>query len=124
MDSYYLRWCYTDILFCIFVWDAFYFPDTNIFKESSIIYDREWNQLYTIYGGDDNRQYVEYKDISPIMINALVAMEDQRFLVTFDLIYLVYFVLLSHVAPVELVVVDHLWASNLSKYTSLWWEDY
>lgn len=53
------------------------------FKESSIIYDREWNQLYTIYGGDDNRQYVPYKDISPTMINALVAMEDQRFFTNF-----------------------------------------
>jgi penicillin-binding protein 1A len=49
------------------------------FKESSIIYDREWNQLYTIYGGDENRQYVPYDQISPTIVNALVAMEDQRF---------------------------------------------
>lgn len=49
------------------------------FKESSIIYDREWNQLYTIYGGDENRQYIPYEQISPHVVDALVAMEDQRF---------------------------------------------
>lgn len=49
------------------------------FKESSIIYDKEGNQLYTIYGGDENRQYVPYNQISPKIVNALVAMEDQRF---------------------------------------------
>lgn len=53
------------------------------FKESSIIYDREGNQLYTIYGGDENRQYVNYADISPNMIHAIVAMEDQRFFTNF-----------------------------------------
>lgn len=53
------------------------------FKESSIIYDREGNQLYTIYGGDENRQYVKYEDISPTMIHAIVAMEDQRFFSNF-----------------------------------------
>jgi penicillin-binding protein 1A len=53
------------------------------FKESSIIYDREGNQLYTIYGGDENRQYVAYKDISPTMVHAIVAMEDQRFFSNF-----------------------------------------
>lgn len=53
------------------------------FKESSIIYDREGNQLYTIYGGDENRQYAYYKDISPNMIHAIVAMEDQRFFSNF-----------------------------------------
>ena len=49
------------------------------FKESSIIYDSEGNQLYTIYGGDENRQYVPYDQISSHVVNALVAMEDQRF---------------------------------------------
>jgi penicillin-binding protein 1A len=49
------------------------------FKESSIIYDREWNQLYTIYGWNENRQYIPYDQISIHTINALVAMEDQRF---------------------------------------------
>ena len=49
------------------------------FKESSIIYDRDGNQLYTIYGGDENRQYVNYADISPHIVHGLVAMEDQRF---------------------------------------------
>jgi len=49
------------------------------FKESSIIYDREGNQLYTIYVGDENRQYIPYDQISKHTVNALVAMEDQRF---------------------------------------------
>lgn len=49
------------------------------FKESSIIYDREGNQLYTIYGWEENRQYVPYEEISPHIVNGLVAMEDQRF---------------------------------------------
>ncbi len=58
------------------------------FKESSIIYDREGNQLYTIYGGDENRQYVPYNEISPRVVNALVAMEDQRFFsnIGFDIV--------------------------------------
>jgi membrane peptidoglycan carboxypeptidase len=58
------------------------------FKESSIIYDREGNQLYTIYGGDENRQYVPYDQISPNIVHALVAMEDQRFFtnIGFDIV--------------------------------------
>lgn len=60
------------------IWDI-----QTSFKESSIIYDREGNQLYTIYGGDENRQYANYADISPIMIHAIVAMEDQRFFTNF-----------------------------------------
>lgn len=49
------------------------------FKESSVIYDKEWGQLYTFYGGDENRQYVPYENISIRMTQAIVAMEDQRF---------------------------------------------
>lgn len=52
-------------------------------KESSIIYDREGGQLYTIYGGDENRQYVPYSEISPRITHALVAIEDQRFFTNF-----------------------------------------
>lgn len=48
------------------------------FKESSIIYDKDGGQLYTFYG-DENREYVNYTQISPKVVNALVAMEDQRF---------------------------------------------
>lgn len=46
--------------------------------KSSIIYDREWNELYKIY--KENRTYVWYENISKNMINALVAWEDKTFL--------------------------------------------
>lgn len=76
-------------LFAIIFYFAFLFGMPSIsdietsFKESSIIYDRDGNQLYTIYGGDENRQYVPYTEISPRIVNALVAMEDQRFFTNF-----------------------------------------
>ncbi len=76
-------------VFLVIFYFAFLFGMPSIsdiqtsFKESSIIYDREGNQLYTIYGGDENRQYVNYPDISSNMINAIVAMEDQRFFSNF-----------------------------------------
>jgi len=47
------------------------------FKETSIIYDKKWNELYKIY--QENRTYVNLKDINKNMINAIVAWEDQRF---------------------------------------------
>ncbi len=49
------------------------------FKESSVIYDKEGGQLYTFYGGDENRQYLPYDQINIRMTQAIVAMEDQRF---------------------------------------------
>ncbi len=58
------------------------------FSESSIIYDKDGEQIYTFYGGDENRQYVPYESISKNIVNALVAMEDQRFFsnIGFDII--------------------------------------
>lgn len=47
-------------------------------KESSVIYDRKQNPLYTLYG-DEKRTYINYDMISPNMINALVAWEDKRY---------------------------------------------
>ncbi len=46
--------------------------------KSSIIYDRDWNELYKIY--KENRTYVNYENISKNIINALVAWEDKTFL--------------------------------------------
>ncbi len=46
--------------------------------KSSIIYDRDWNELYKIY--KENRTYVNYENISKNMVNALVAWEDKTFL--------------------------------------------
>lgn len=47
-------------------------------KESSVIYDKDWNQLYTL-SWDEKRTYVNYQDISKNMINAIVAWEDKTF---------------------------------------------
>lgn len=54
--------------------------------ESSIIYDKNGNELYKIF--KENRTYVEYDQISQNMVNAIVAWEDQRFWTTpwFDVI--------------------------------------
>ena len=46
--------------------------------KSSIIYDRDWKELYKIY--KENRTYVTYDNISKNMTNALVAWEDKTFL--------------------------------------------
>ncbi len=45
--------------------------------ESSIIYDRDGNELYKIF--KENRTYINYDDINSNMINAIVAWEDKRF---------------------------------------------
>ena len=45
--------------------------------ESTVITDRNGQELYKIF--DENRQYIDLKDISKYMINAIVAVEDQRF---------------------------------------------
>lgn len=54
--------------------------------ESSVIYDKDWNELYKIF--KENRTYVDYDQINQNMINAIVAWEDQRFWTTpwFDVI--------------------------------------
>ena len=56
--------------------------------QTSIIYDKDWWELYKIF--KENRTYVDYKNISQNMVNALVAWEDQRFWTTpgFDLIWI------------------------------------
>lgn len=46
--------------------------------KSSIIYDRDWNELYKIY--KENRTYISFDKISKNMINALIAWEDKTFL--------------------------------------------
>ncbi len=45
--------------------------------ESSIIYDRNWKELYKIF--KENRTYVSYENINKNMINALVSIEDKRY---------------------------------------------
>lgn len=46
--------------------------------EASVIYDREWNELYTLFW-DEKRTYVNYDKISPNMVNAIVSGEDKRY---------------------------------------------
>ena len=89
-DPYIQKWTGIIVgLFVVIFYFTFLFGMPSIsdiqtsFKESSVIYDREGNQLYTISGGDENRQYANYADISPTMIHAIVAMEDQRFFSNF-----------------------------------------
>jgi penicillin-binding protein 1A len=58
-------------------------PDVNNIKnlaaaQSSAIYDREGNLLYTIHG-EENRENVSLKDIAPDAVSAVLAIEDDRF---------------------------------------------
>ncbi|MDD3262396.1 MAG: penicillin-binding protein [Candidatus Absconditabacteria bacterium] len=48
-----------------------------IFSESTTIQDRNGKDLYKLY--EENREYVPFSGISQNMINAIVAMEDQRY---------------------------------------------
>jgi penicillin-binding protein 1A len=45
--------------------------------QSSIIQDREGNELFRFF--EEDRRRVSYEDISPHMINAIVAIEDKSF---------------------------------------------
>ncbi len=46
-------------------------------KETSTIYDKDWNQLYNVFV--EKRTYIDYAKISDNIINALIAWEDQRY---------------------------------------------
>lgn len=46
--------------------------------EASVIYDRDWNQLYTLFW-EEKRTYVNYDKISQNMVNAIVSWEDKRY---------------------------------------------
>lgn len=48
-----------------------------IFNEATLIEDRNWEVLYKLF--EENREYVSYSGISLHMINAIVALEDQRY---------------------------------------------
>ena len=57
-------------------------PDNiySFLNESSILYDDEGDQIYSVYAGDDgNRTNVEYDQIPENMINAIVSIEDKTF---------------------------------------------
>lgn len=48
-----------------------------VFSQTTIIQDRHGETLYKLF--HENREYVSREGISPIMVNAIVAMEDQRY---------------------------------------------
>ncbi len=48
-----------------------------VFAQATVITDRNGRELYKVF--EQNRQYVPYEDISETMINAIIAMEDQRY---------------------------------------------
>jgi len=48
-----------------------------VFNEATLIEDRNWEVLYKLF--EENREYVPYSWISLNMINAIVALEDQRY---------------------------------------------
>lgn len=48
-----------------------------VFSEATLIQDRNWETLYKLF--EENREYVPYSWISLNMINAIVALEDQRY---------------------------------------------
>lgn len=48
-----------------------------VFSQATVITDRNGVELYKLF--EQNRQYVPYESISETMINAIIAMEDQRY---------------------------------------------
>ncbi|MFA6528280.1 MAG: transglycosylase domain-containing protein, partial [Candidatus Gracilibacteria bacterium] len=53
------------------------FQNSNL-EQSTIIYDREGNQLYAIHG-EENRVLVDLSEISPYLVDATIATEDDDF---------------------------------------------
>jgi penicillin-binding protein 1A len=47
------------------------------FSQATVITDRNDKVLYKLF--DENRDYVEYSGINKNMINAIIAVEDQRY---------------------------------------------
>jgi membrane peptidoglycan carboxypeptidase len=51
---------------------------TFINSESTVIYDREGNTLYTVHG-EENRKEISLADIPKVAVNATIAIEDDQF---------------------------------------------
>ena len=47
------------------------------FSQATVITDRNWKELYRLFS--ENREYVDYSKINQNMVNAIVAVEDQRY---------------------------------------------
>ncbi len=63
--------------------------------QSSVIYDRNWKELYKIF--KEKRTYVSYDQINKNMIHAIVSWEDQRFWITpwFDIVWIMRSILVA-----------------------------
>ncbi|MUT67312.1 PBP1A family penicillin-binding protein [Paenibacillus sp. NEAU-GSW1] len=53
--------------------------DMLVLGEASIIYDVNGNEVSKLYNANENRENVEYDEIPKLMLDAIVATEDQRF---------------------------------------------
>ncbi len=85
----FIKWCFILFCFCCLGWFIRFqvkiksnLPDISqikdiTFSQATVINDRNWNELYRLFS--ENREYVEYSGISENMINAIVAIEDQRY---------------------------------------------
>ncbi len=67
----------------LFVYFSYDLPSINEIKkvnlpESTIIFDRDENPLYSVHG-EENREIIPLKEISPNMIKATLAVEDKNF---------------------------------------------
>ncbi len=77
----FILWCATAfILFRIFITRDL--PDVSqvrdiSFSQATVITDRNGKELYRLFS--ENREYVDYSWISQNMVNAIVAVEDQRY---------------------------------------------
>lgn len=75
-------------VFFVFVWAIYlaYLQDLpsikklweDILPESTVIYDRNWNELYNLYS-KEKRTYVQYSTISQHMKDAIISTEDKTF---------------------------------------------
>ena len=108
-------------LWVVIAWTVLYFkvikplPPVTKLKEFAIpqtseIYDREWNLLYSVF--KEKRTYVEFDKINKNMINAIIAWEDKRFWTNpwFDLIWLMRAALTT-----ALTWVTPKWTSTISQ---------
>lgn len=48
-----------------------------VFSQATVITDRNWEELYKLF--EENREYVDFSGISLNMVNAIIAIEDQRY---------------------------------------------
>ncbi|NCO97880.1 transglycosylase domain-containing protein [bacterium] len=48
-----------------------------VFSQATIITDKNGEELYKLF--EENRQYIDFSGISTNMVNAIIAIEDQRY---------------------------------------------